>query len=339
MTPRFSGTWGSQRRTTASPLTAPRPARGISRGRQLPARRPDMRGVQVPAATQLPRPRLLALDVDGTVLDERGLLRPVVRDAIAAVSATGVLVLLATGRSPWDGVGELAAELGLDGPQITMQGALIADPETGSLRRLRALSPDVFLEAVAFARELGLDPVATMLDGHRAERVGNTFDSFWLAKDGAGRFTSEPDLTALASETPIRLFLPTGPARHWSVRLAASERFLGRASVVWSDDTGIELLARGVNKGEAVAWLAAGRGVALDEVAAVGDAPNDKTLLRVAGRSAAMGSAPADVRDAADITVRSSADDGLVDALRWFFPDLADVLGVEPLAAGMHLLA
>ncbi len=287
----------------------------------------------------LPRPRLLALDIDGTLLDERGLLRPVVRDAVASVAASGVEIILATGRSPWDGVAEIAADLGLDGPQITMQGALISDPVTRGIRRLRALPPDVYLDAVAFARDLRLDPIATLLDGHRAERVAEDFDGFWLAHDGPGRLVGEPDLAALASETPIRLFLPTGPERHWSVRLAAAERFLGRAAVVWSDLSGIELLALGTNKGEAVTWFAAGRGIGLDEVAAAGDAANDKELLRLAGRSAAMGSATSDVRDAADITVRASDDDGLVDALRWFFPDLADDLGVAPLRAGLSLLA
>jgi hydroxymethylpyrimidine pyrophosphatase-like HAD family hydrolase len=282
---------------------------------------------------------MLAVDIDGTLLDERGVLRPTVRDALATVSASGVQIMLATGRSPWDGVAEIAANLGLDGPQITMQGALISDPATGGIRRLRALPPDVYLEAISFARELGVDPIATLLDGHRAEQIPEDFDGFWLAHDGPGRLIGEPDLAALASETPIRLFLPTGLNRHWSVRLAAAERFLGRAAVVWSDMTGIELLAPGTSKGEAVAWLAAGRGISLDEVAAVGDAANDKELLRMAGRSAAMGSATPDVRDAADITVRASSDDGLIDALRWFFPDLADELGIDALAGGLHLLA
>ena len=339
MTPRFPGTWRAPRRLAVTLPSAPRPARGVSRGRQLPARRPGWAADTAIQAGAQGRPRLLAIDIDGTLLDERGLLRPVARDAVRAVAATGVEVLLATGRSPWDGVAEIAADLGLDGPQITMQGALISDPATGRIRRLRALSPEVYLDAVAFARELRLDPIATLLDGHRAEHVADNVDGFWLAHDGPGRLVGEPDLTALASETPIRLFLPTGPERHWSVRLAAVERFRGRAAVVWSDLSGIELLAMGTNKGEAVAWFAAGRGITLDDVAAVGDAANDKELLRLAGHSAAMGSAAADVREAADITVRASSDNGLVDALRWFFPDLSQMLGVEGLFAGLQLLA
>ena len=337
--------WRSQRRLGAAwpgaawPTAAWPTAARTARGRQLPSRRPDLDASIRTVPDQQPRPRLLAVDIDGTLLDERGLIRPVVRDALAAVSASGVLVVLATGRSPWDSVADLAGELGLDGPQITMQGALIVDPATGTIRRLRALAPDVYRDVLAFADRLGIDPIATLLEGHRAERVAGDFDGFALAGHGPNWFAYTPDLAAFATETPIRLFLPTGPERHWSIRLAAAEAFLGRAAVVWSDQSGIELLAPGTDKGEAVAWFAAGRGISLDEVAAVGDAANDKSMLRVAGRSAAMGTAPVDVREVADVIVRPSTDDGLIDALRWFFPDLAGELGVEPLVAGLRLLS
>jgi hydroxymethylpyrimidine pyrophosphatase-like HAD family hydrolase len=91
--------------------------------------------------------------------------------------------------------------------------------------------------------------------------------------------------------------------------------------------SGIEILAAGTNKGEAIAWLAGTRGVELEAVAAVGDASNDTEMLRVVGRSAAMNGAPAEVRAAADISVPGSDDECLVHALAWFFPDLSWSLG------------
>jgi 3-deoxy-D-manno-octulosonate 8-phosphate phosphatase KdsC-like HAD superfamily phosphatase len=59
-------------------------------------------------------------------------------------------------------------------------------------------------------------------------------------------------------------------------------------------------------------------------VAAVGDAPNDIEMLQSAGRSAAMGSAPREVTEAASIVVPPSSRDGVIDALRAFFPSLWD---------------
>ncbi len=170
-----------------------------------------------PAPEALPRPRLLACDVDGTIVDAHGVLRSPVRDAIARVSSSGVDVVLVTGRSPWSGVPELAAQLGLLGPHITMQGALISVPATGAIRRLRALHPALYLDALRFADELGLDPVVALLDGHRAERLPDGIDFLAVPPADRRRFRYSTDLARLADKGPIRIFLPTGPARHRSV--------------------------------------------------------------------------------------------------------------------------
>lgn len=282
-----------------------------------------IQGRPAPPPGSLPRPRLLACDIDGTILDEVGVLRPQVRDAIAAVAASGVEVVLATGRSPWSGVAELAAELGLTGPQITMQGALFADPATGAVKRLRELPPVLYAETIAFGRELGIDPLVALLDGHRAERLPAGVAFFVPPEPHRPSFHYVSDLGELAAYGPLRVFLPTDLERHRVVRTAAIARFTDIASIVWSDASGIDLLAAGTNKGEAITWLAAERGIGLDAVAAVGDATNDTEMLRLAGRSAAMGSAPAEVRVAAHITVPPSSQDGILAALDWFFPDLA----------------
>lgn len=235
-------------------------------------------------------------------------------------------MVLATGRSPWSGVADLSARLGLTGPQVTMQGALLSVPATGEVHRLRALPPGLYREAVRFADELGIDPLVALLDGHRAERLPEDGELFVFPLLEGDHFWYVTGLERLVDERPIRVFLPTGPERHGAVRRAAATRFAGRASIVWSDLSGIEILAPGTHKGEAVAWLAALRGLDLDEVAAVGDAPNDTEMLRGAGRSAAMGSAPPEVRACADVVVPSSGDLGVLDAFAWFFPDLAGQL-------------
>jgi HAD superfamily hydrolase (TIGR01484 family) len=248
-----------------------------------------------------------------------------VRAAVRRVADSGVEVVLATGRSPWFGIAELASLLELDGVHVALQGALVFEPATGVVHRLRVLPPAVYHEAIAFADEHGLDPVVALPNGHRAERLGDAVDfvSPPVLGGETRTFRYVSRLEALVDERPVRVFLPTGPDRHQAIRAALRDRFGGRASIVWSDRSGVELLAPGTGKGEALAWLAELRGFGLDAVAAVGDAANDVDMLRMAGRSAAMGSAPADVRLAASITVPSNARDGIVDALAWFFPDLA----------------
>ena len=264
---------------------------------------------------------MLALDIDGTILDRTGLLRDVVRDAVADISSSGVRVMLATGRSSWNGVRELVAALDLPGIHITMQGAVIGDPVTGRIERSRELSPAVYRDALRFAREHRLEPVVGMLDGHRAVRVPDGVDFLAAAVEGPD-FRHAPDLDRLADEVPMRVFLPTTADAHSSILDVARRWFGTSAAIVWSDLTGIEVLAAGTNKGEAVETVARAMGVGLSAVAAVGDASNDTEMLRMVGRSAAMGGAPAHVRAAADISVPSSNDDGILAAFAWFFPDL-----------------
>ena len=213
-----------------------------------------------------------------------------------------------------------------------MQGALVSDPRTGEVERLRPIPVVTYLDGLRFAGELGLDPVVGLADGHRAARVGPEVDFLgqWPA-----RFERVEDLRSLAASTPVRLYLPTGPARHRHVRAAASVWFARDASIVWSDLGGVELLGPGAHKGAAVAWLAARLGLDAAEVAAVGDAPNDMTMLSFAGRSAAMGGPAGPAAPFADIAVPSSDEDGLLVALAWFFPDLARAFGratPEPVA-------
>jgi 5-amino-6-(5-phospho-D-ribitylamino)uracil phosphatase len=313
------------------PSTEPR-HRHASDSRPLPPpvypadRRSDViSAIPRSAPDSLPRPSILALDIDGTILDGAGQLREPVRRAIRKVADSGVHVVLATGRSPWFGVAHLAAELGLTGPQITMQGAVVVEPVSMRVERARFLPDDVYEDALRFADGLGVDPVVGTVDGHRAAHLPTDLD-FVAIHAGASTFRHTPDLAGLVSERPVRVFMSTDPDRHLAVRAAALRHFEGRASIVWSDTSGIEVLAAGTNKGEAIRWLARTRGIDLAAVAAAGDAPNDTEMLRVAGRSAAIGPAPAEVRAVAGICVPSSNEDGLLQALASFFPDLASSL-------------
>lgn len=267
-------------------------------------------------------PRLLAIDLDGTLLDPDGLVRPVVRDAIATVRAAGVTVVIATGRSPMGAKG-VCLELGLSGPQVTMNGAMFGSPITGEIEWARRLEPEEVRSHLAFARSWGLSPTLCLLDGYAIELSAGSLEPAELPPFvTASRLRREPSLESLAGEGVIRTFFATRPADHPTVVRALRDRFGASASVIWADDLGVELLSRGTNKGRAFATVARTMGISRAETAAIGDGPNDLQLMRVAGTSAAMRNAPADVRAAARYVVPTSAEDGVVQALRRFYPDL-----------------
>ena len=182
-------------------------------------------------------------------------------------------------------------ELGFHEPQITMQGGFIASPLGGAVMRARTLRADEVLDHLDFARLIGLTPVVTFPDGHRAERWPRgvaRLNGAALAE--SLRFELVPSLEAIAGRGAIRTFIPTPPRRHAEVRDLARKM-------------GLDLER---------------------DVAAIGDGPNDVEMLRVAGRSVALGSAPADVKAAAGQVVPAEAPDGAVQAIGLLFPALVE---------------
>jgi Cof subfamily protein (haloacid dehalogenase superfamily) len=279
-------------------------------------------------------PRLLACDLDGTLLDETGSLRPAVRNAIVAVRAAGVEVVLATGRSPW-AVAEIARALGMRGPQIVMNGGAYVSPVTCEVVWARRLDPELVIEGLAFASGLGSSPLLGFLDGHarqRAEAGESETPDFAVGP----RLRQVDSLQALAGDGPVRVYVPTSPREHGRAVAEAVDWFGGRASIVFSDRYGFEIMLPGTNKGEALRRIAAAMRIDREQVAAVGDGPNDREMLEYAGSSAALlpipGSAPRKGPILAEATrvVPSSAHDGAVEAIRLFFPRL-DLGPIRPL--------
>ncbi len=238
------------------------------------------------------------------------------------VRAAGVVVVIATGRSPW-GARDICSDLGLTGPQITMNGGLFGAPVTGEIVWAHRLGPEEVREHLAFARLLGIRPLLSFTDGHVAESSPDSIGAGGIPDFAAGPTLRTVDsLDEVAGDGPIRIYLPTRPEMHSYAVAAARAQFAGRASIVCNDDAGLELLRPATNKGEALRAVAARLGVARHETAAVGDGPNDLEMLLWAGRSAAMRPAPRAVKNAANLVVPSSSADGVLVALGRFFPGL-----------------
>ena len=143
-------------------------------------------------------PRLLALDLDGTVLGPDGDVPPRTRVAIERLRAGGVHVVLASGRVP-TGMLRLCQELGLDDYQITMQGALIVSPLTGSVLAAWRLEPAEARAHIAFARQAGAVPLLCFAEGFRSEILVPEID--YITND------AWPLASGLASGIPYPLLL------------------------------------------------------------------------------------------------------------------------------------
>jgi len=262
--------------------------------------------------------RLVALDIDGTLVGEDLVVGERTRAAIAAASANGVAVSLVTGRMASSAV-RFARALDLRGPLIAYQGGLARlMPEPGSARlgRLlwhRPVPAAVAREAIVWSRERGLDPHVNHLerfilraDDPRAE----DYSTFMGAQAEL-----VPDLLA-AIVHPVTKVLAVGD-EHRPLEVLAEARacFAGRADVTISHPRFLEFVAPGVSKGDAVRRLARRLGVPLANTLAVGDQYNDLEMLSVVGHGVAMPSAPAAVVAAARYVAPPVGEEGVATVL------------------------
>jgi Cof subfamily protein (haloacid dehalogenase superfamily) len=244
---------------------------------------------------------LIALDLDGTLIDDDLVLRDRTVAAIRGAMERGVSVSIVTGRMATSAMG-FARSLGLTAPIVGYQGALIRampPPEAGRLGRIllhRPLAAAAAREAITWTREIGLDPHVNHLERFiiRADDPRAEDYSAFLG----GRMTVTDDLLAWLQHPVSKVIAVSATTIDEGILDVARERFAGRAHVTISHPRFIEFLSPGVTKGTAVRWLARRAGVPMANVLAMGDQFNDLEMIAAAGHGAAMPHAPGPVRAA-----------------------------------------
>jgi Cof subfamily protein (haloacid dehalogenase superfamily) len=258
--------------------------------------------------------RLVALDVDGTLLNPAHNLSARTQAAIHAAQRSGVTIALATGKL-LASVQPLLADLRLSGTHITCNGAALMAAATGAPVATWSLS-DAHVElALAAIRALAPDMAIAW---YTTDAIYT--DSPWGPLDETLAAYHEPALrhvTRLDGTLPPPLkFLMTGDHAHLlSLRDALRERIGSVVTVVRTTSDFVEVMAPGVSKGVALHDLAARLAIPREAIVAIGDGENDIALLDAAGLGIAMGNAMPALLPHAQQTTQSNAEDGVARAL------------------------
>lgn len=265
------------------------------------------------------RPRLVACDLDGTLLGTNALPSQRTVDVIASVVAAGVPFVLVTGRPPrW--IPSVAEDIGHAGLAVCANGAVLYDAAAGEVLEATTLDP-VLLGDLAWALDTAL-PGATLA----VERLsGPALTSDFLAETGY----LHPWPSPLSAHAP-RAEMLGHPATKLLVRHAemTSEAMLeavdalvgGQVGITFSTGKGLlELSPPDASKGAGLAAVAERYGVEARDVIAFGDMPNDLTMLSWAGHGVAMANAHSSVLAMADEVTAPNHEDGVALVLeRWF---------------------
>jgi hypothetical protein len=251
--------------------------------------------------------RLIAIDLDGTLLDRRQNLSARNREAVSRVLAMGVQVALATARDR----ASIRLKVPMAGPglyYLASGGAIVFDTASEAILWDQGLSPALTSDAVAFLRRYG-HPVFLNRDC-----------TYWVDR--------EEERVALIEE---RYNLSTRPMDEWSelggpvhrVSMAAPRAVLEqaaregvavfgrRANVGLASPDWVDILPSGAGKGPSLQWLQAHIGVSSDETMAIGDYDSDLPLFAAARCKVAMGNSVPRVKAEATHQTVGNDEDGV----------------------------
>lgn len=263
------------------------------------------------------RPRLVAIDLDGTLLRSDGTVSDRSRAAIAAARSTGVEVIVATARSPRS-ARELAADAGIGGLAICANGATVYDLDAG---RIVAHTPLAAATAHRLVRELRTRFPAIVFGWEYELRFGSEpayeaqRDPAWWPRPEGSYEPCDP----LEWTLPVTKLLARLPGADLEQVLVVATELAGEdASATLAGVSFVELAAPGVGKETTLAQLAADRGVQPDAVVAFGDHLTDLAMIVWAGLGVAVANAHPAVLAVADEVCASNDDDGVAIVLERF---------------------
>ncbi|HET7683078.1 MAG TPA: HAD family hydrolase [Marmoricola sp.] len=252
--------------------------------------------------------RLVATDLDGTLVRSNGTVSDRTRRALDAAEDAGIDVVFVTGR-PLRWAREVFHHVGGHGQAVISNGALVWDVGRDRPLQVRGLAPETAVE-VADRLRAAIPGSAFAVETLAGIGLEDDFLERYPVPDGSRRGALE-DL--LSDREPVVKILARheqlSPQEFWD---AADELVGDLVETTWSSaGTLLEMSARGVTKASTLALLADERGVGAEDVVAFGDMPNDLPMLEWAGTSYAMANAHPTVLAAADDVAPGNDDDGV----------------------------
>ncbi|HET9169925.1 MAG TPA: HAD family hydrolase [Actinospica sp.] len=258
-------------------------------------------------------PRLIATDLDGTLLDHERRITPRTVEAVRAVVAAGIEFVLVTARPPRT-VAPLAEQLGGRIEALCGNGTILAEFAPERLTFIHRFTPG---DAVAIVDRLRpLFPEAGFAIETGTEVYFET--GFGVGSVSDERRVLTDSLTGIAPQMPtiIKVLVRSRERSADAMVEQANAVLTVEAEVSHSGGRGLlEIAPLGASKASALEWLCARRGIAASEVAAFGDMPNDLPMLRWAGLGYAVANAHGTVLEAADRVVGHHAEEGVALAL------------------------
>ncbi|SFS47750.1 Cof-type HAD-IIB family hydrolase [Paenibacillus sp. BC26] len=252
--------------------------------------------------------KLIAIDIDDTLLTDECTVTPGTKEALTAAMEKGVFVTLATGRM-FPSAKKIAHQIELNVPIITYQGS--------SVKTL--LDEQVLYER--YVPQNAAELLMQYCEEHNIHVQLYTDDVIYVKEDNQKArdysklanipFVVEPDLKSLIKRPTAKMLMIDDPARLDQVAADLAPLIGNQAHITKSKPHFLEVTHKEGTKGHAIAFMAEHIGCSLDEVIAIGDSWNDHEMIETAGLGVAMGNAVQKLKDIAQYVTKSNNDEGV----------------------------
>ena len=256
-------------------------------------------------------PRLVALDVDGTLVDESNRVTDDVREAVARVVDAGVPVILSTGRS-WASALTVVEQLPVDHAEhVCSNGAVTVRYPPFEVVDVLTFDPRPVVAQIMAEHPSALLAVEVVGRGYRVTDHFPTGELHGVIEKVSVDELAGADVTRVIVRDPHA-------SEAQFIELAARLGLEG-VSYAIGYTAWLDIAPEGIDKAHGLARVCGRLGIAAADVLAVGDGRNDIEMLQWAGRGVAMGQGPAELRAIADAVTAPFHRGGLVAELdRWF---------------------
>lgn len=270
--------------------------------------------------------KLIAIDIDGTLLDSQKQLSSKNKEAIQAARNQGVKIVLCTGR-PLRSMAYLIQELNLNGEEdlaVTYNGALIQYTQSGHALTENHLDQGDALSIYNLLSEMNLPTNFISYDYIYEPAYPEGRPSIYQIEKKIERRPEDLIFKAVRAENLPKDFKPikvvsSRPAAELDEMISKiPQSFYDQFTIFKSQPTILEFMPKGINKGFGMMTIGKHLGLNSDEMMGIGDQENDLSLITEAGIGVAMDNAIPSVKQAANYVTKSNDEDGVAHAINHF---------------------
>ncbi len=259
--------------------------------------------------------RMMAVDIDGTLLDSNGVLREETIEAVRLGVAKGLVFTIATGR-PIQGVERFNTLLGLDLPFITYNGAMVVMGASHEILYERCLSYEDASRIYRLGLERGTTIIVWSKNMLNVSDLNERTQKYGELACTAPVLLVDYDVVLRAGATKMLWYDTVENIAKFDAEVGS---FLGdRVNFHTSKPIFLEFVDKSASKAIAMERLGAHFGIAKEEMIAIGDGANDLSMIEYAGLGIAMGNAPDNIKKKADYVTVSNDENGVARIIHEF---------------------